>query len=473
MRALSKERVVGGEPKQSERSVAPHPPLLRAGAAAASAAASQKSRERGCARTVFRILARCLQLEIEVFDAGVSKLTVPAYGVLRPEACCSASIPDLMAETSAAKEQRAALLDAAPLCAVALDREGKACACNKLFTSLMGQLFKYSQYAFAKAAATDVASRKLQEAFNAVCTGESPRVRLRNIEMLTLAGESGLPIKAHFDWFIGPGERTGEVLLLGDPCSDDILAQREKDAELIDFFQNAPIALHWLSGTGHVMWANQTELDVLGYTAEEYIGQPIMKFCPDEEELVLEMFKTLGSGNVIKDVPVRFRTKSGKVVPLLIDSNVAYKVDEKGERTFNHTRCFIRDDTGRRVREARVEALLKASPAPQTAPQNALPALKCTLNPYPTLDPCSIPPVFLRVYFFTHSTLCRSCLTPYPAAALAYPYPAASLASLPRRRSDPRSSSTPSSRAPSIWSGRPATSCSSRSGCSLQTWRRS
>jgi hypothetical protein len=39
-------------------------------------------------------------------------------------------------------------------------------------------------------------------------------------------------------------------------------------------------------------------LDVLGYTAEEYIGQPIMKFCPDEEELVLEIFKTLGSGNI-------------------------------------------------------------------------------------------------------------------------------------------------------------------------------
>ena len=51
--------------------------------------------------------------------------------------------------------------------------------------------------------------------------------------------------------------------------------------------------------------------------------------------------------------------QSGKIVPLLIDSNVAYKVDDKGEKAFNHTRCFIRDDTGRRVREARTEALLK------------------------------------------------------------------------------------------------------------------
>ena len=42
--------------------------------------------------------------------------------------------------------------------------------------------------------------------------------------------------------------------------------------ELIDFFLNAPIALHWLSPTGHVLWANRAELDALGYSAEEFIG---------------------------------------------------------------------------------------------------------------------------------------------------------------------------------------------------------
>ena len=43
--------------------------------------------------------------------------------------------------------------------------------------------------------------------------------------------------------------------------------------EFVDFFDNAPIALHWLSDTGHVLWANKTEMSVLGYTPEEYIGQ--------------------------------------------------------------------------------------------------------------------------------------------------------------------------------------------------------
>ena len=109
--------------------------------------------------------------------------------------------------------------------------------------------------------------------------------------------------------------------------------------------------MHWLSGTGHVLWANETEMNVLGYTAEEYIGQPIMKFCPDEQELVLEIFKTLGSGNTIKDVPVRFRTKGGEIKHLQIDSNVNWNPDG----SFKHTRCFIRDDTGRKVREARLE----------------------------------------------------------------------------------------------------------------------
>lgn len=131
-------------------------------------------------------------------------------------------------------------------------------------------------------------------------------------------------------------------------------ARIQSNLTLVCSHLTAPIAMHWLNGNGTVLWANQTELNVLGYTAEEYIGQPIMKFCPDEEELVLEIFKQLGTGNIIKDVPVRFRTKDGKMVHLLIDSNVAYNRDG----SFGHTRCFIRDDTGRKIRDVRTKLLI-------------------------------------------------------------------------------------------------------------------
>jgi hypothetical protein len=43
-------------------------------------------------------------------------------------------------------------------------------------------------------------------------------------------------------------------------------------SELTDFFQNAPIALHWLSKTGIIIWANNYEILSLGYSSEEYIG---------------------------------------------------------------------------------------------------------------------------------------------------------------------------------------------------------
>ena len=121
--------------------------------------------------------------------------------------------------------------------------------------------------------------------------------------------------------------------------------------ELRDYFDRAPIALHWLSSKGIILWANKRELDVLGYSKDEYIGQDIMKFCPDSKEEVLEIFKQLGSGNTIHDVPIRFRKKNGKIQDLLIDSNVNYTEDG----SFNHTRCFIRDDTARMIREAKTK----------------------------------------------------------------------------------------------------------------------
>jgi PAS domain S-box-containing protein len=59
---------------------------------------------------------------------------------------------------------------------------------------------------------------------------------------------------------------------------------------LIDFFQNAPVGIHSLSEKGIILWANDAELNSLGYTAEEYIGHPvtevirllsIFKMCSD------------------------------------------------------------------------------------------------------------------------------------------------------------------------------------------------
>ena len=53
--------------------------------------------------------------------------------------------------------------------------------------------------------------------------------------------------------------------------------------ELIDFFENAPIAFHWVDEDGRIIWANRAELELLGYTSEEFIGRPAAEFHADAD----------------------------------------------------------------------------------------------------------------------------------------------------------------------------------------------
>ena len=53
------------------------------------------------------------------------------------------------------------------------------------------------------------------------------------------------------------------------------------EAELLDFIDTVPVGLHCASSDGIILWANQTELDMLGYAKEDYIGHPITQFHVD------------------------------------------------------------------------------------------------------------------------------------------------------------------------------------------------
>lgn len=178
--------------------------------------------------------------------------------------------------------------------------------------------------------------------------------KLDGVHILSVsAGPSGFPVSMPYNVTLVKGYDSGFVGVASREAGTTGTVESSSEAEeLKDFFNKAPIALHWLSDSGRVLWANDRELEVLGYSREEYIGANIMDFCPDSKEDVLEIFKQLGTGNTVRDVPVRFRTKAGKIQDLLIDSNVNYKQDG----SFNHTRCFIRDDTGRILKEARAAA---------------------------------------------------------------------------------------------------------------------
>jgi PAS domain S-box-containing protein len=49
--------------------------------------------------------------------------------------------------------------------------------------------------------------------------------------------------------------------------------------------ETATIALHWVGLDGTILWANQAELGLLGYSGEEYIGHNISEFHVDASVL--------------------------------------------------------------------------------------------------------------------------------------------------------------------------------------------
>src|SRR4030081_3828899 len=51
--------------------------------------------------------------------------------------------------------------------------------------------------------------------------------------------------------------------------------------DLEDFFENGAVCLHWVASGGSILRVNQAELDLLGYSREEYVGRHIADFHAD------------------------------------------------------------------------------------------------------------------------------------------------------------------------------------------------
>ena len=141
---------------------------------------------------------------------------------------------------------------------------------------------------------------------------------------------------------------------------------RQSERELRDFFENATEGLHWVGADGRIVWANRAELDLLGYTADEYIGRPIAEFHADAD-VIADILLRLSNGEELYGYEARLRARDGSIKHVLINSNV-YR--EAGR--FVHTRCFTRDVTERKRAEQEREALLAREREARAAAEAAL-----------------------------------------------------------------------------------------------------
>ena len=114
---------------------------------------------------------------------------------------------------------------------------------------------------------------------------------------------------------------------------------RRSERELSDFFDNAAVSLHWVGPDGIVQRVNDTELTMLGYTREEYIGHSIADFHVSAPGIT-DILTRLTAGETLTDYPAQLRCKDGSVRDVVIHSSVYWEAGK-----FIHTRCFTRDVT--------------------------------------------------------------------------------------------------------------------------------
>jgi PAS domain S-box-containing protein len=130
------------------------------------------------------------------------------------------------------------------------------------------------------------------------------------------------------------------------------LKRREQaEAQLNDFFENAILGLHIVGPDGTILRANRAELELLGYSEEEYVGHNISEFHADAP-VINDILECLSSGKAIHGYPSRLKCKDGSIKHVLIYSNVNF-----ADGNFINTRCITRDITEQvKAEEARKAA---------------------------------------------------------------------------------------------------------------------
>jgi len=75
-----------------------------------------------------------------------------------------------------------------------------------------------------------------------------------------------------------------------------------------DFLNNSSVGIHTVSSTGIIEYANQFELNMLGYTQEEYIGHHAAEFQVDAS-CFNDMQSRLNKFEVLQNYPIKIKAK--------------------------------------------------------------------------------------------------------------------------------------------------------------------
>jgi len=160
--------------------------------------------------------------------------------------------------------------------------------------------------------------------------------------------------------------RTREGIVVGaSKIARDITAVKEYDRRLTDLVENATIGLHSVGPDGVILWANRHELEMFGYTQDEYVGHHISEFHVDQTA-ISDILARLGRAEKLHNYPAQLRCKDGSVRSVLISSCARF---ENGR--FENSQCFTNDVTERSLFEEERNRLLENEHAARVEAERA------------------------------------------------------------------------------------------------------
>jgi two-component system, cell cycle sensor histidine kinase and response regulator CckA len=121
--------------------------------------------------------------------------------------------------------------------------------------------------------------------------------------------------------------------------------------ELSRFIERVAVPIHWVGADGTILWANQAELDLLGYPEEEYLGRKLADFHVSQP-VAQELLQRLVRGDALREYPAQLRRKDGSVVDVVIDSSAYYQ-----DGRLIHAYSFTRDVSKQRAAEQDTQRL--------------------------------------------------------------------------------------------------------------------
>ncbi|HKX29527.1 MAG TPA: PAS domain S-box protein [Blastocatellia bacterium] len=126
---------------------------------------------------------------------------------------------------------------------------------------------------------------------------------------------------------------------------------RDSEARFRDLFDEAPVGYHEIDAEGRIIRINHTELEMLGYTAQDVVGRPIWEFSPDQEATRQEIATKLSGEAPLHTTEGTIWHKDGAAIKVLVQERLVRAPNER----ITGLRVILQDITERKKMEAELQ----------------------------------------------------------------------------------------------------------------------